>query len=85
MAVVDHAAGIVYPEENIKTFLAHAEKNGAKILENSRVKTWTEEKSGVMIVLEDGSIIEAEKLVITAGAYTNQLIKELGSKLRVTR
>ena len=29
--------------------------------------------------------MEADKLVITAGAYTNQLVAEMGTKLRVTR
>ena len=85
VAIVDHAAGLVYPELCIKTFLEHAEKNGAKILENARVKSWSENAKGIKIVLEDGSVIEAEQLVITAGAYTTQLVKDLGVNLRVTR
>lgn len=75
----------MYPEQNVRTFLDHAEKFGAKILENSRVMNWTENESGVRIVLEDGTIVEADQIVITAGAYTNQLVAEMGSKLRVTR
>ena len=86
VALVDHSAGIVYPVQNIKTFLEHAEKHGAKILENSRVMSWTENENGVRIVLKDGTIVEADQIVITAGAYTNQLVPaELGSKLKVTR
>ena len=34
VAIVDHSSGLVYPEENVKAFLAHAEKHGATILEN---------------------------------------------------
>ena len=31
--LVDHSAGIIFPEDSVKTFLKHAEKNGANILE----------------------------------------------------
>ena len=50
-AIIDHSAGIVFPETNVRTFLEHAEKHGAKILENSRVMYWTEEENGVKIFL----------------------------------
>ena len=70
IALVNHGAGLVYPEQSIKTFLTHAEKNGAKILENSKVLSWTELDDGVRIVLEDGSIIEASQVVVTIGAFT---------------
>ena len=71
VALVDHSAGIVYPEQSVKTFLEHAEKHGARILENSRVMSWTEMEAGVRIVLRDGTIVEADQIVITTGAYTN--------------
>ena len=59
IALVNHKAGLVYPEQSVKTFLAHAEKHGAKILENSKVLSWTELDDGVRIVLEGGTIVEA--------------------------
>ena len=75
----------MYPERNIKTFLAHAEKHGAKILENSRVVNWTEHDNGVRILLEDGSIVEADKVIISAGSYTNHLVNNLGVHLKTSR
>ena len=27
--LIDHSAGIIFPEDSVKTYLAHAEKNGA--------------------------------------------------------
>ena len=65
--------------------MAHAEKHGARILENTRVMSWEETETGVRIVCGGGIIVEAEQIVISAGAYTNQLIPEMASKLRVTR
>ena len=59
VAFIDHAAGYVYPEQCVKTYLAHAEKLGAKILENTRVMSWEELDNGVRILLEDGMIVEA--------------------------
>ena len=35
--------------------------------------------------MEDGLIVEADQIIITAGAYTNHLVKDLGVKLKVTR
>ena len=85
VAFIDHAAGLVYPEQCVKTYLAHAEKHGAKILENTRVISWEELPDRVRVYLEGGMIVEATQIVITAGAYTNHLVKNLGVKLRVNR
>ena len=60
VAIVDHTSGLVYPEENVKAFLSHAEKHGATILENARVMSWTELKDCVRIALFDGTIVEAD-------------------------
>ena len=51
VALIDHSAGIIYPEQSVKTFLDHAEKHGATILENSRVMSWVEMETGVRVVL----------------------------------
>jgi glycine/D-amino acid oxidase-like deaminating enzyme len=85
VGILDHRARILYPEKCITTFLQHAEKNGAKVLENSRVETWSEETDGVKVKLEDGTVIHAGKVIFTVGAWTEKILKDASVPLRATR
>ena len=61
-------------EKCINAFLKDAEDHGAKILENAKVLTWSEDSAGVRIEIEDGRVVFAKKVVVTLGAYTDQLV-----------
>ena len=84
VAIVDHTAGVVRPERSVRAFCEHAEKYGAKMLYNTKVVGWSESETGVTVTLEDGSICQGEQLIITTGAFTSKIVKNLGVKLKPT-
>ena len=46
---------------------------------------WSESSDGVRIEIEGGRTIFARKIVVTLGAFTDQLVRNLGVKLTVSR
>ncbi len=73
VAGLEKAAGIVFPELSIKTFLAEAEKAGADLAFDTPVKRWTEDDDHVHIHTAR-STYEAGRLLISSGAWTGRLI-----------
>ena len=84
VAIVDHTAGVVRPERSVRAFCEHAEKYGAEMLYNTKVVGWSESETEVTVTLEDGSICQGEQLIITTGAFTSKIVKNLGVKLKPT-
>ncbi len=77
-------AGFITPEAAIRTYIDASEKFGAVILRNTPVLCWHVEGNRVAVTTEK-SVYTAEKLVITAGAWTSRVIPQLKVKLDVTR
>jgi D-amino-acid dehydrogenase len=59
----------------------HLEAKGVKFLPNTQVLGFEKAGSKVTAVLTDKGTLEADKLVLTAGAWTAQLAKDLGFSL----
>lgn len=66
-------AGYINPRALIEAQLKVAENNGASIIRKI-VESVTEEKDIVTIQTRDGDTIQAKKVLISAGGYTNTLL-----------
>ncbi|MFV1885083.1 MAG: N-methyl-L-tryptophan oxidase [Balneola sp.] len=77
-------AGFALTEPTIRTFVEQAEKHGAEVQTRETVMGWRLKDSYVE-VHTDKMEYHTEKLILTAGAYTNQLIPGLSDQLKVTR
>ena len=84
VAVLEHEAGILFPEECIKTNLKLANDNGALLLFNEVVQSIRSEKSSIEIVTNKG-VYQTKKLIVSAGAWLNNLLPELQLPLSIKR
>ncbi|RYM06711.1 N-methyl-L-tryptophan oxidase [Sporolactobacillus sp. THM7-7] len=86
VALYEKKAGFVRPELSVYTHLVEAEKHGADLRFFEKVRSWEPHSSGegVTVVTESGTF-EAGKLVITAGAWSSQILKDIGVSLEVER
>jgi sarcosine oxidase len=77
-------AGFLLPEKCIELYLKEAIKAGAKIETSEKVWEWKRE--GKLIkVLTSRSSYYTNKLIITAGAWSENVIRQLSMPLKVTR
>jgi sarcosine oxidase len=83
VAVYEERAGYLLAEECIRAQLRLAAQSGAELHFEERVLGWSADSGGIK-VSTDHSIYEAERLVITAGPWANQVLSGL-FPLNVTR
>jgi sarcosine oxidase len=69
-----HDGGFVLPERCILAHVNGALTHGAVVRTHERVLAWDERGSGVSVQTDRG-VIEAEKLVLTAGAYSQDVAR----------
>ena len=74
IAGLEKSAGIVFPELSIATFLAEAEKAGADLVTEEPVDRWSEDQ-GTIYVHTTRHTYEIGRLLISAGAWTNRLLR----------
>ncbi len=84
VAVVEENAGILFPELCIETNLKLAAKNGAQLLCNE-VVTSINENGDVIEIRTDKNSYRTKKLIVSAGAWLNDLLPELQLPLAVKR
>lgn len=84
VGILEKEAGILFPEECIKAFLARATANKADIRYNETVLGITPKNDNVEVITSKGTYI-AEKVIITAGAWTSELLPALQLLLSVER
>lgn len=77
-------AGFVTPESTIEAYVQESEKLGATILTNTPVLKWKQEGSKLRLITTRADYT-ADKLIITAGAWTSRMIPGLSARLKVTR
>jgi sarcosine oxidase len=77
-------AGLLYPGKCIRAYVEEALNLGATIHTNEKVKEWKIEGDQV-IVITDKDQYRCKKLVITAGAWSGQMIPGINEKLKITR
>jgi sarcosine oxidase len=86
VALYERMGGVLYPEACINAFVRMAATRGAELHFEEPVLEWSAAASGdrVRVTTERGSY-EAERLIISAGAYAPKLLEELGLPLTVQR
>lgn len=83
-AIFEPDAGFVTPEPTVERFAREAERHGAAIRTQATVRKWKQEGSIITVTTEEERFT-CDKLIITAGAWTSQLLPELRTTLQVTR
>jgi sarcosine oxidase len=84
VALFEEKAGFVRPEATVKAHLDRAASLGADLRFEEEILSWEPATSGVRIETASG-VYEAERLVVTAGAWAPRLLADLGLPLEVTR
>jgi sarcosine oxidase len=84
VALFEEKAGFVRPEETVKAHLDRAASLGADLRFEEPVLSWEVSGEGVRVETHAGSY-EAERLVLSPGAWAPQLLADLGIPLEVER
>jgi sarcosine oxidase len=84
VALHEERAGFLSPEETVRAHLDRALSLGADLRFEEPVISWEASENGVRVQTPEGSY-EAERLVISPGAWAPQLLADLGLPLKVTR
>ncbi|GAG81640.1 unnamed protein product, partial [marine sediment metagenome] len=83
-ALFEENAGFVVPELAVGSHVELALRHGAELHGHEAVHDWTSNASGVTVTTHQGTY-QADRLVITAGAWSARLLESLGIPLSVTR
>jgi sarcosine oxidase len=84
VALYEKKAGFVRPEESVMAHLDRAGASGADLRFEEPVLSWEPSGKGVRVETPEGSY-EAERLVVTPGAWATQLLADLDLPLEVER
>jgi sarcosine oxidase len=85
IGVYERDGGIIFPEAAIAAHLDAAAARGATMRFSTRVTGWNKHDGAHRIALEDGSAIEASRLIVCGGAWSGALLADLALPLRVQR
>jgi sarcosine oxidase len=77
-------AGFLDVEPALKGMAALASRGPVKIVEHARVTDWSVEP-GAFKVVAGGTVHLAERLIVTSGSWSSQMLKSLGLPLTVVR
>jgi sarcosine oxidase len=77
--------GFLRPERAITTYIAAARELGATVRTHAEVTSIEPTTGGVRLRTDDGAVIEAGSIIVSAGAWIGELFPELGQHLRLTR
>ena len=84
VAVLEHRAGVLFPERCVEALRAAARARGAQLLTEERVVRW-DASSGFVSVTTDRAVHRARRVILAAGAWLAQLAPDLGVPLKVER
>lgn len=84
-AIFEEPAGFVVPDAVMAAHVTQALEHGAHLHGHTRVTGWETTPSGGVTVRTEKETYQAQNLLITAGAWTGEVLAELGLKLTVTR
>jgi glycine/D-amino acid oxidase-like deaminating enzyme len=73
--------GVVEPEHAVTCLLAAAEQQGAQVLSGVRAIRLAEDGEGIKGVMTDDGVLEADDIVVAAGAASPQILKTVGIAL----
>jgi sarcosine oxidase len=84
VAVLEKEAGFLYVEDCVRAHIEQARHIGADIHEQEPIVSWKADESHVEVQTQRGSY-RAERLIVTAGAWAQSMLAELGLPLTVRR
>lgn len=84
VAVLEPRAGFLRPEECVSAHLELAGKRGAELRFNEPATSWQADGEGVSVTTAQGTY-RADRLVIAAGPWTNEMLPDLDLPLTVVR
>ena len=84
LATYEATAGYLRPEEAVEAAMQRAQANGAVVRRPEAVLGWAVDGDGVVVTTASGEE-RADRLVLCAGAYTEELLRERGLPLQVVR
>ncbi|OQR91219.1 hypothetical protein THRCLA_09064 [Thraustotheca clavata] len=85
VGVFEADAGYVEVEASIVAHIELARKEGAQLHFNEKVHGWIVNSDQSITITTDNASYTAKKLIITAGAWTNQVLKASSVELKVHR
>ena len=80
----EQRAGYLMVEESVKAHAEAAIRMGAELRSGVTVRGWKPDGQSVMVVTDE-EVLRADQLVITAGAWSSDLLSSLNVPLRVLR
>ena len=83
-AVWEPRAGVVFPERGVQAMLSQATRHGAELLYDTQVTGWRRD-GGVIKVATASRDISADRVLLSAGAWTSELAPPLDVPLTVER
>ena len=83
-AFLDREGGYLLVEECVRSQIAVAERFGAHLCFGKRANSFTRDGK-IQVTLEDGSTVEAGKLIVTTGPWIEEMIRPLKGRVHVTR
>lgn len=83
-AIVEHEAGVLFAARAVRALQDRAQRAGADLRFGERLERWEADGDGVVVHTSRG-VYRGARLVITAGAWTSQVVAELGLPLQVER
>ena len=84
VAFFEKKAGFLRPEASVKAYLDRAAALGADLRFEEELLSWEPTESGVLVETTSRTY-EAERMVVSAGAWAPKLLADLGLPLEVTR
>lgn len=84
VALFEQRAGFVRPERTVTAQLGRADRQGADLRFGEQVQSWSATGEGVRVRTSAGEH-RADRLVVTAGAWSPRLLADLGLPLAVER
>jgi sarcosine oxidase len=84
VAMLEEKAGFISPEKGVAAHALEALRRGAELHGREAVTGWTSASGGVTVTTERGTY-HGGQLLFCGGAWTDQLVRDLGVPLSVTR
>lgn len=84
VGVLEHRAGMLFPERCVEALRVAARQRGAQMLTEERALSW-DASSGVVSVTTDRGVHRARRMILAAGAWLARLAPNLGVRLTVER
>ncbi|MGA3038936.1 MAG: N-methyl-L-tryptophan oxidase [Vulcanimicrobiaceae bacterium] len=85
VALFEPTAGFVRPEACIGAHLRHAIESGAQARFGTSATRYEATSNGVRVWTSEGDVIDADRLIVTAGAWLGRIASDLGLPLVVER